>query len=108
MPSIWDEIRKDGPEFLNGFGRIVSFRGKEMLALIGRAPEMQNLTDGGFIYSGNFTIRIYAPMGTPLDKDPPTAGERFKIWGKDYTVTGVTHRPPDPWIDLIMANSASV
>jgi hypothetical protein len=108
MPSIWDEIRKDGPEFLREFGRPIVFRSQNIQALIGRAPEMQNLTDGGLIYSGNFSIRIYAPTGTPFDVDPPTQGERVKVWGKDYTITAVTHRPPDSWIDLMLVSTSSV
>ena len=108
MASIWDELTKDGPEFLGTFGRPIKFRGKDMTALIGRAPEMQNLADGGFTYSSQFSVRLFAPMGSELQEQVPVQGERIIVWNKQYTITGVTERFPDPWIDVFVAPSATV
>ena len=108
MPTLWEEMEGDGPEFLETFGRPVIFRSQEIKALVGRSAEMQSLTDGGFTYSGSFNVRIFAPSDSPYAKDTPQQGERMVIWGKEYTITGITPRPPSPWIDLLVANTNSV
>jgi hypothetical protein len=108
MPSLWEEMESDGPEFLETFGRPIVFRGQTISALIGRSAEMQSLTDGGFIYSGSFNVRIFAPTGTPFANELPEQGERMVIWGKEYTITGITARPPAPWIDLLVVNTNTV
>jgi len=108
MASIWDELTKDGPDFLGTFGRPIKFRGKDMTALIGRAPEMQDLTSGGFVYASQFSVRLFAPNGSDLQKDIPKAGERIVVWNKNFTITGVTARYPDPWIDTFVEPTSSV
>jgi hypothetical protein len=108
MPSIWDELTNDGPEFLDTFGRDAVFRTLPIKVLVSRAMEVQNLENGGFTYGGAYQVRFFAPAGTPMFTNHPNQGERVRLWGKDYTITGVTHRPPDPWIDVTLVNADAV
>jgi hypothetical protein len=100
MGNIWDELTNDGPEFLTEFGRTVVFRNQTFKALVSRAPVEQMLTNGGFAYNSSYNVRIYAPEGTTLMLDPPTQGEHITVFGRRYTITNVTNRPPDPWVDV--------
>lgn len=106
--SLWSEMEKDGPEFLKTFGRPIVFRGINMSALVSRAPVDQMLVDGGFQYNSYYTVRILIPMGSELEMNPPKDGEFVTVFGRKYTITGITHRPPSPWIDLSVGLSSSV
>ncbi len=108
MGSIWEEIAGDGPEFLEGFGRTIVFRGQSFQALISRAPLDQMLTDGGFTYNASWSIRILATPANGFAANPPTHGERVTVFGKVVTILTVTHRPPDPWIDVLVGPAATV
>lgn len=100
MGNIWDELTNDGPEFLEEFGRTVVFRNQTFKALVSRAPVEQMLTNGGFAYNSSYSVRIYAPEGSALTIEPPDQGEHMTVFGRRYTITNVTYRPPDPWLDV--------
>ena len=100
MGNIWDELTNDGPEFLTEFGRTVVFRNQTFKALVSRAPVEQMLTNGGFAYNSSYSVRIYAPAGSTLAVTPPDQGEYMTVFNARYTITMVTNRPPDPWIDV--------
>jgi len=106
--SLWTEMADDAPEFLEEFGRPIVFRTQTISALLNRTIDTQMLTNGGFTYGSNYAVRILAPDGHPYKTDKPTHGEFVTIFGKRYTVTGVTVRSPDPWIDLQVELSSSV
>ena len=108
MGSIWEELENDGPEFLETFGRNVTFRAAPMVALVSRAPLDQMLNDGGMVYNASWSIRMLAPAGSALAANPPKHGERLTVFGKIVTILTVTHRPPDPWIDVLVGPAATV
>lgn len=103
--NLWEEMEADGDEFLSTFGKSVVFRGKTHIVLIGTAPVDQMFSDGGFVYRAYYRIRILAKAGSELRKDPPAQGEQIEVYGRPYTITGVTDRPPSPWIDLNVQSS---
>lgn len=97
--SLWDEMASDGEQILEEFGRTVTFRTVARTVLLDQNPLEQVVGDGGFIYRSGFRVRILAPAGDPLRVSPPTQGEIFTIFGKEYSITTITNRPPSPWID---------
>jgi len=97
--NLWDEMAADGDEFLSTFGREVVFRGKKVIALVNTNPVDQMMMDGGFVYRANFKIRFLVKPTDSLAKDPPTQGEQMDVYGRPYTITSITYRPPSPWID---------
>lgn len=108
MGSLWEEIANDGPEFLETFGRNITYRSQTIKALISRAPLDQMLNDGGFQYGVQWSVRLYAPMGSALATSIPVHGERMTVFGKVCTILTVTSRPPDPWIDVTVGPAATV
>lgn len=97
--SLWSEMEQDGTAILEEFGRAVTFRNVSRTVLLDSNPLEQIVGDGGFIYRAGFRVRILAGAGHPLRVSPPTQGEIFTIFGREYTITTVTNRPPSPWID---------
>ena len=97
--SLWEEMASDGEYILEEFGRIVTFRTVARTVLLDQNPLEQMIGEGGFIYRAGFRVRILAPAGHTLRVTPPEQGEIFTIFGREYTVTSVTNRPPSPWID---------
>lgn len=97
--SLWEEMASDGEYILDEFGRTVTFRTVPVVVLLDQNPLEQMIGDGGFIYRAGFRVRILAPAGNPLRINPPEQGEIFTIFGREYTITTVTNRPPSPWID---------
>jgi hypothetical protein len=100
MPSLWEEMANDGPEFLEDFGRPIKFRNKDDKALISRASIAQMMADGGFTYDGNHTVRIYAPEGSDYYVNTPKQGEFIFFFNRKHTILSITDRRPSPWIDL--------
>jgi hypothetical protein len=97
--SLWEEIAADGEYILAEFGRTVTFRTLSTTVLVDQNPLEQIIGDGGFIYRAGFRIRLLCPPAHPLRLNPPEQGEIFIVFGREYTVTTVTNRPPSPWID---------
>jgi hypothetical protein len=97
--SLWEEIAADGEQILYEFGRTVTFRSTALSVLVDQNPLEQIVADGGFIYRAGFRLRLLCPPAHPLRTNPPRQGEIFIVFGKEYTVTTVTNRPPSPWID---------
>lgn len=90
----------DGEEFLLTFGKPIVFRGKQKIVLISTSPVDQMFTDGGFVYRAYYRIRMLVKLDDPLRQEPPKQGEQLEVYGRQYTVTSVTNRPPSPWIDV--------
>ena len=97
--SLWSEMESDGEQIVEEFGRTVTFRGVSRKVLLDQNPLEQIVGDGGFIFRAGFRVRILAPAGHPLRISVPSQGEIFTIFGREYTITTVTNRPPSPWID---------
>jgi hypothetical protein len=97
--SLWSEIANDGDEILEVFGRPATFRGSPITILLDNNPLEQALSDGGFVYRSGFKVRVLVRAGEALYATPPTQGEIFTIFGREYSITTITHRPPSPWID---------
>lgn len=100
MTSLWEEMSEDGPEFLETFGRPIKFRTKDDVALINRSSISQMMSDGGFTYDGNHTVRLYAPVGSDYYVNAPKAGEFIYFFNNKHTILSITDRRPSPWIDL--------
>jgi hypothetical protein len=98
--SLWDEMSDDGPEFLETFGRPIRFRDKDGVALINRSSISQMMSDGGFTYDGNHTVRLYAPVGSDYYVNVPKQGEFLYFFKQKHNILSVTDRRPSPWIDL--------
>ena len=98
--SLWSEIANDGDEILDTFGRPVSFRGANYTVLIDQNPLEQVLGEGGFTYRSGFKVRMLIKSTSPLFSNLPNQGEQMLIFGREYTITTVTFRPPSPWVDL--------
>lgn len=103
--NLWEEMAADGDEFLSTFGKPIVFRGKTRLALINTSPVDQLMQDGGFVYRAYYRLRILAKDTDQLRREPPEQGEQVEVYGRPYTITGVTNRPPSPWIDLNVQSS---
>lgn len=103
--NLWEEMSSDGDEFLSTFGKPIVFRGKSLIVLINSSPVDQMMMDGGFVYRGYYRIRMLVKMEDPLRNRPPEQGEQVEVYGRQYTITGVTNRPPSPWIDINVQSS---
>lgn len=103
--SLWDEISADGSQFLSEFGRSITFRGINVVALVDRNPIEQNLEDGGFVYTSGYRVRLLAVAGSTYAVTPPVSGEVMTIYGAKYTIKQTTIRPPSPWIDVYVIAS---
>jgi hypothetical protein len=108
MGSLWEEMANDGPEFLETFGRPITFRNQTLTAMISRAPIEQIFSDGGSQYLTGWSVRLLAPVGSTLAGDIPRQGEHMMVFGQRCTITNVTSRPPDPWIDVLVGLSSSL
>ena len=105
--SLWSEMSDDAAEFLETFGRPITFRGVSLYAMISRAPVEQILSDGGLVNLSGYQVRIHAPAGSTYAVTPPTQGEHMTVFGRRHTVTSVTYRPPAPWVDVMVSDSTS-
>ena len=103
--SLWSEIASDGDEILECFGRSVTFRGTTHTVLLAQNPLEQMMGDGGFIFRAGFNVRMLAKDGSALRLNPPAQGEIFTIFGREYTATSITNRPPSPWIDCLVQST---
>jgi hypothetical protein len=103
--NLWDEITADGDEFLSTFGREVTFRNKKVVVLVNTNPVDQMFSEGGFVYRATFKIRFLCKPNSELSNTPPAQGEQVEVYGRPYTVTSVTNRPPSPWIDCQVQSS---
>ena len=104
--SIFEEIEDDGDEILSELGREINFRDKKFLALIDNNPIEEIMGDGGFILKSGYRVRFLVRKDSKLSKEPPKQGEHMEVYGKRYTITRVTYRPPSPWVDafVILSN----
>lgn len=89
----------DGASILLELGRPVTLRGVTRQALLDQNPLEQMMGDGGFIYRAGFKVRLLVVSGDALYTNPPRQGEIFTIFGREYTITTITSRPPSPWLD---------
>lgn len=103
--SLWSEIADDGDEILETFGRPVTFRGTQHTVILSQNPLEQMLGDGGFIYKAGFNVRMLICECDALYANKPHQGEIFTIFGREYTVTSVTNRPPSPWVDCAVIST---
>lgn len=103
--SIWEEMEADGPDLLKNLGKVVIFRGQQMLALIDRNPFDQMMGDGGMVVRASYRIRFFAKKKTPLYIEPPKYGEQVSLYGRDFTITSVTPRFPEPWFDVMVQSA---
>jgi hypothetical protein len=108
MGNIWEEMAEDGPEFLDEFGRMMTYRGATFKVLLNRSMDAQMLSDGGFTYSSGYTVRMLCPDGHAYKLAEPRQGEQITVFNKQYTITGVNVRSPDPWIDIQVKLTSSV
>lgn len=98
--SLWSEIANDGDEILATFGRPVLFRNENYTVLIDQNPLEQVLGDGGFTYRSGFKVRMLIKENSALFFNLPQQGEQMIVFGREYTITTLTYRPPSPWVDL--------
>lgn len=98
MSDLWSEMEKDGGDFLSTFGRDIVFRGKKVRVLLNTNPVDQAMMDGGFVYRAVFQVSFFAPEGSEFALRPPEQGEQMDVYGRAFTITTQTYRPPDPWI----------
>ena len=97
--SLWDEMRGDAKEFLEDFGREVTFRNEKYTVLIGSNNVQEQIDVGGFTYKAGYRVRFYIETGSKLERNLPDYGERLNIFGKIYAIDTITYRPPSPWFD---------
>lgn len=100
--SLWSEMEKDGDEFLKEFGRVITFRGKPVVALIDNNPLDEMMVAGGMQINASFRVRFLAKTGSTMQLSPPKFGEQINIYGRHYTVVSITYRPPSPWFDTVV------
>jgi hypothetical protein len=95
-------MEQDGEEMLSEFGRVVVFRGQQVIALIENNPLDEVMQRGGMQVEASYRIRWLARKGGPIEARPPEFGEQVEVYGRMFTVVTITRRPPSPWIDTVV------
>lgn len=92
-------MANDGEQMLREFGRVVIFRGQQVIALVDNNPLDEVMVVGGMQINASYRIRWLAKKDSHLAKNPPEFGEQVDVYGRAFTIVTITNRPPSPWID---------
>ena len=95
--SIFDEFAADAAEIYAEAGRDITFRGATVKAMIPNTDAALDLQTGGFVQSGNLTVRVLA---APYAATPIADGEKLAYAGTQYRIAGITRRQPGAIIEL--------
>ncbi len=97
--SPQDEKAADLVEVLTEIGECVTWKGRRFRALVSEPTISEDLNLGGFIPTGDFTIKI---LRSDFRGDQPALGDQIGYEGDNYRVSRLTNHPLYPMLVLVV------
>jgi hypothetical protein len=94
--SLHDQIAADAAQIFAEFGKEITLAGQTLSALVSDPEESVELSAGGFVASGNFTVKL---LRNNLRK-VPTVGQILDYAGDRFRIVRVSNRPPHALVTL--------
>lgn len=97
--NLRDEKTADLAGILTEIGETVTWQGQSYIALVSEPTISEQLNLGGFVESGDFTIKI---MRSAFTGSKPKLGDLIGFEDEEYRVTRVTDQPQYPMLVLVV------
>jgi hypothetical protein len=94
--SLHDQIAADAAQIFAEFGKEITLSGQTLAALISEPEESVELTAGGFVASGNFTVKLLRNNLRTI----PSIGQTLAYAGERFRIVRVSNRPPHALVTL--------
>lgn len=99
--NIRDEVAADAAEIIAEIGEVVTWKGTDYPALVSDPTMGEDLNLGGFVSSGDFTIKI---MRSSLGSAVPQLGDILEYEGGKYRVVRSTNHARYPMVVLVVSS----
>jgi hypothetical protein len=100
--SLESEILADLHQLLSEHGVRARWQSIDLLVLISRVRDEQQIDMGGFVASPDFSLRV-PKLAFPSAL--PKFGERIEVDGTEYRITRVSNHPRSPLITLSLSST---
>ena len=100
--SLESDILNDLQELLQEHGVQARWNGINLLVLVSRNRNEQQLDIGGFVDSPDLSLRV-PKLAFP--DALPKLGERMEVDGADYRITRVSSHPRSPLLTLSLSST---
>lgn len=100
--SLESEILSDLRQLLDEHGVKARWKGIDLLVLVGRVDNKQQLEMGGFVESPDLSLRV--PKAAFPDARPKF-GERIEVDGAEYRISQVSGHPRSPLLTLSLSTT---
>ncbi len=94
--SPHDQIAADAAQIFSEFGKEISLSGQSLAALISEPEETVELSAGGFVASGNFTVKLLRNNLRTI----PQVGQMLDYAGERFRIVRISNRPPHALVTL--------
>jgi hypothetical protein len=94
--SLHDQIAADAAQIFSEFGKEITLGGQTLPALISEPEESVELTAGGFVASGNFTVKLLRNNLRTI----PSIGQIVAYADERFRIVRVSNRPPHALVTL--------
>ena len=94
--SPHDQIAADAAQIFAEFGKDIALCGQTLAALISEPEESVELSAGGFVASGNFTVKLLRNNLRTI----PQVGQTLDYAGERFRIVRVSNRPPHALVTL--------
>lgn len=100
--GLESEILSDLWQLLTEHGVKARWMGTDLLVLVSRVKNEQQIEMGGFVESPDLSVRVpKAAFSNTL----PKFGERIEVDGTEYRITQVSGHPRSPLLNLSLATT---
>lgn len=90
------QIAADAAQIFAEFGKEITLSGQKLSALISEPEESVELSAGGFVASGNFTVKLLRNNLRTI----PSVGQTLDYAGERFRIVRVSNRPPHALVTL--------
>ena len=94
--SPHEQIAADVAQIFAEFGKEITLSGQTLEALISEPEESVELGAGGFVASGNFTVKLLRNNLRAI----PSVGQTLYFAGERFRIVRVSNRPPHALVTL--------